>query len=183
MDDMEEVYRMVEMSDKGRGLVATRTLNAGELVLSEKLFLKLDSSSAKDVSVFQRLHPEIKEKLSKLSCPAEDMVDFDTAEPDKYFPHCLLKKFRLNRISLPGKSDTAVFETISMINHSCVPNVFWFWMEDETTMEIRVLKKIEEGEEIVTTYIHLDSGAEFPLRHQRMRMLLPWKFVCRSFVI
>ena len=67
-----------------------------------------------------------------------------------------------------------------MINHSCVPNVYWFWMEDETTMEIRVLKKIEEGEEIVTTYIHLHSGCEFPLRHHRMRMLLPWKFVCRS---
>ena len=177
---MEEAYRVVEVPGKGRGLVARRTLEAGELVLSEKMFLKLDSNSAKDVSVFQRLHPEIKEKLAKLSCPAEDM-DFDTSDPDKYLSRCLLKKFRLNRISLPEKSDAcAVFETISMINHSCVPNVFWFWMEDETTMEIRVLKKIEEGEEIVTTYIHLDSGCEFPLRHQRVKMLLPWNFACRS---
>ena len=177
---MEENYQVVEVAGKGRGLVASRSLEAGELVLSEKMFLKLDGSSAKDLYVFQRLDPEIKEKLDKLSCPADD-IDFDKSDPDKYLSRCLMKKFRLNRICTAEKSDScAVFETISMINHSCVPNVYWFWMEDETTMEIRVLKKIEEGEEIVTTYIHLHSGCEFPLKHHRMRMLLPWKFVCRS---
>ena len=81
--DVEEAYRVVEVAGKGRGLVASRTLEAGELVLSEKMFLKLDSSSAKDLSVFQMLDPEIKEKLDKLSCPAED-IDFDKSDPDKY---------------------------------------------------------------------------------------------------
>ena len=180
---MEEGYQVVEIPGKGRGLVATRNLEAGELVLSEKMFLKLDSNSAKDLSVFLKLDPKIKEKLGKLSCPAEDM-GYDKSDPEKYLAHCLLKKFRLNRICTAEKSSScAVFEIISMINHSCVPNVYWFWMEDKTTMEIRVLKKIAEGEEIVTTYIHLHSGAEFPLRHHRMKMLLPWKFVCRSFSI
>ena len=179
---VDQAYQVVEVPGKGRGLVATRTLEAGELVLSEKMFLKLDSNSAKDVSVFQKLDPEIKEKLGRLSTPAEDM-DFGKSDSNKYLSHSLLKKFMFNRICTVEKSDScAVFEMISLINHSCVPNVYWFWMEDETTMEIRVLRKIGEGEEIVTTYIHLHSGVEFPLRHHRMRMLLPWKFVCRSFV-
>ena len=62
---VDQAYQVVEVPGKGRGLVATRTLEAGELVLSEKMFLKLDSNSAKDTSVFQKLDPEIKEKLDK----------------------------------------------------------------------------------------------------------------------
>ena len=179
VDQEEKVYQVVEVAGKGRGLVATKILETGDLVLSEKMFLKLDVDSAKDVSVFQRLDPETKEKLEKLSCPAGEL-DFDRSDPDQYLAQCLLKKFSLNRICTLEKSDScAVFETISLINHSCIPNVYWFWLEDKTTMEIRVLKKIEVGEEIVATYIHLHSGLEFPLRHHRMKMLLAWKFSCR----
>ena len=170
----EKAYEIIKVPGKGRGLVATRILEVGDLVFSEKTFLKLDNSLAKDVSVFENLSPAVKEKLGRLSHPGGDL------DQDPHSSLSLQKKFRINRIDVPeGSRFSAVFEDISMINHSCVPNVFWFWKDDEETLEIRVLKKIEEGEEIVSTYIHLHSGNPFPLRHQRWEMLQPWGFVCR----
>ena len=170
----EKAYEIIKVPGKGRGVVATRILEVGDLVFSEKTFLKLDNSLAKDVSVFENLGPLVKEKLRRLSHPGGDM------DQDPHNSLSLQKKFRINRIDVPeGSRFSAVFEDISMINHSCVPNVFWFWKDDEETLEIRVLKKIAEGEEIVSTYIHLHSGNPFPLRHQRREMLQPWGFVCR----
>ena len=94
----------------------------------------------------------------------------------------LQMKFLTNCISVNpdnGKpADSAVFETISMINHSCIPNVAWFTeSEDWTRKEVRACKRIEEGEEIVASYIDL---SQLPLRQQRREMLRPtWNFVCR----
>ena len=70
-----------------------------------------------------------------------------------------------------------VFETISMINHSCMPNVVWFPEEaDQTRKEVRVCRRIQEGEEIVASYFELD---ELPLRQKRREMLKPRGFLCR----
>ena len=65
-----------------------------------------------------------------------------------------------------------------MINHSCIPNVAWFTEEeDKTRKEVRVCREIQEGEEILASYISL---AELPLMQQRMDLLMPtWSFVCR----
>ena len=68
-------YKLVQIEGKGRGLVATRTLEIGELVLSEKAFLK--TSSKFNVSFFSHLKPEIQAKLMNLSCPADSRLKDD----------------------------------------------------------------------------------------------------------
>ena len=164
-------YKLVQIEGKGRGLVASRTLEIGELVLSEKAFLK--TSSKFDVSFFARLEPEIRAKLMNLSCLADSRLKDDN--------QILQMKFLANCIAaMPsgaGSDVSVVFEIISMINHSCMPNVVWFPEEDEQTRkEVRVCRRIQEEEEIVSSYIEL---SELPLRQQRRDMLRPRGFVCR----
>ena len=48
---------------------------------------------------------------------------------------------------------------------------------DKTKIEVRVCRRIKEGEEIVLSYISLSS---FPLRQQRMDKLKLRGFECRS---
>ena len=168
-------YKVMEIDGKGRGLVATRNLEVGELVVSEKMFLKLSSGAEYDVSSFCHLDNEVWEKLMDLSFPSR--FKDSEASPDEI----LQMKFLTNCISLDNEesaADSAVFETISLINHSCIPNVAWFTEEeDKTRKEVRVCREIQEGEEILASYISL---AELPLMQQRMDLLMPtWSFVCR----
>ena len=129
----EEVpFKLVEIEGKGRGLVATRSLEIGQLVLSEKAFLKVPHRFYK--SFFSRLKPDIQAKLMNLFCPV------DTGQDEILL---MIKKFNANAIALDGFS--VVFEMMSMINHSCMPNVAWFSEEDdETQMEVRVCRRIHE---------------------------------------
>lgn len=51
-------------------------------------------------------------------------------------------KFEENAITMEDDK-AVVFERISMINHSCVPNVEWFTeVENESRAEVRVCRKI-----------------------------------------
>ena len=172
----EAAYKVMEIAGKGRGLVASRTLEIGELVVSERLFLKLSSGSEYDLSSFCHLDTKVQEKLTNLSCPSR-LRDSETTPAE-----ILQMKFLTNCIYVNPDNEksagSAVFETISMINHSCIPNVAWFMEEDDATRkEVRVCKRIQEGEEIVASYIDL---SQLPLRQRRRDLLMPtWNFVCR----
>ena len=172
-------YKLVEIEGKGRGLVATRNLEVGDLVVSEKAFLKLPDqllprpsyeTMLRSSETMSRLQPDLRAKLMKLSCPADAILEDES--------QILCLKFKANSIGIYKSNDSAVFEVISMINHSCKPNVAWFTKEeDEMLKEVRVCRKIKEGEEIVLSYISLSS---FPLRQQRMDELKLRGFECRS---
>ena len=173
----EEVpYKLVEIEGKGRGLVATKTMEVGELVLSEKAFLKVPSEASLEFykGFFSRLEPDIRAKLMNLSCPEDTELKDQT----------LLMKFNANCIAMTHseRKNSVVFEMISMINHSCMPNVVWFPEEaDETRKEVRVCRRIQKGEEIVASY---SLFSDLPLRQQRRDRLRPWGFLCRlSFLI
>ena len=71
--ELEAPYKLVEIEGKGRGLVATRSLEVGDLVLSEKAFLKAPNNASMGFtkSFFLRLKPDIRAKLMNLSSPAD----------------------------------------------------------------------------------------------------------------
>ena len=172
-------YKLVKIEGKGRGLVAARNLEVGDLVVSEKAFLKLPNqllprpsyeTMLRSSETMSGLQPDLRAKLMKLSCPLDAILEDES--------QILCFKFMANRISIGNKSnESAVFEVISMINHSCKPNVAWFTKEeDEMLKEVRVCRKIKEGEEIVASYVNL---GELPLRQQRQELLRPWAFECR----
>ena len=92
---LEAPYKLVEIEGKGRGLVATRTLEIGELVISEKAFL-IATNFDMTCRLLLNAEPEIRTKLVNLSsCPAEAMP-----MPPMLFENVqiLLRKFNSNSI-------------------------------------------------------------------------------------
>ena len=178
-------YKLVEIEGKGRGLVATKDLEVGDLVFKEKALLRLPTKAPEAFyeAAFSSLEPSIQPKLMNLH-------PFHSEFLQGYFANCpsnllrskiLQAKFTANCFEVEDDAVPyqveAVFEMLSMINHSCESNVMWFAEEvDKTRIEVRVCRRIKEGEEIVLSYISLSS---FPLRQQRMDKLRLWGFECR----
>ena len=174
-------YKLVQIEGKGRGLVATKDLEVGDLVFKEKAFLRLPTKA--NEAAFSSLEPSIQSKLMNLH-------PFHSEFLQGYFANCpsnllrskiLQAKFTANCFEVEDDAVPyqveAVFEMLSMINHSCESNVMWFAEEvDKTMIEVRVCRRIKEGDEIVLSYISLSS---FPLRQQRMDKLRLWGFECR----
>ena len=168
----------MDIEGKGRGLVAAKDLEVGDLVFEEKAFLKLPAEApwAFYKAAFSQLEPELESKLMNLF-PIDD-ASLNNLDRNQI----LLRKFNANAFQVEDEAasvqEGAVFEMASMINHSCESNVMWFADEvDKTRVEVRVCRRIKEGEEIVLSYISLSS---FPLRQQRMDELKLRGFECRS---
>ena len=66
--------------------------------------------------------------------------------------------FQINGVKVCGYGSTepimmsAVYKTLSRLNHSCYPNVVWE-KRASFCLEVRVCRTIEKGDELVTTYI------------------------------
>ena len=73
--------------------------------------------------------------------------------------------------------DSALYATIARINHSCSSNVEWSFMETAREVkEVRAIKKIEKGEEVVADYI---ANYDFNTYLERKELLsLHWNFEC-----
>ena len=64
------------------------------------------------------------------------------------------------------------YKTISRINHSCAPNVFLSWIQgDESKVEkqVRVVREIKEGEEILVRYWGANKFASKDKRQEELR--------------
>ena len=154
-----------------------RTLRLEILSSRKRLF----ATEAFYEAAFSSLGPELQSKLMNLF-PVDD-ANLNNLDKNQI----LLRKFNANCFETEDKAapvqEAAVFEMLSMINHSCESNVMWFADEvDKTRIEVRVCRRIKKGDEIVLSYIISLArvGSCFPLRQQRMDKLKLRGFECRS---
>jgi len=172
-------YKVSDVGDgKGRGLVATRTLEAGEVIVIEEPLLVVYSTENEDIlEELTNSSPEVKAGIMSLS----DLGDLDfgcanffssltleNQHPDIKMLEVLMRKFRANMHSAPGESEDdscAIYETICLINHSCSPNAICVDNEDGERFEVRACQRILEGEEILVSYYIF---SDLPSRQERI---------------
>ena len=117
-----------EMGAKGRGLVATKDMEMGTLIVSAAMNVSNGFRAAMGDEAFGR---EIERQMSNLSKEEQDefykltknkKIMADPFVPKKYKD--VIAIFENNRI-LSTESESGVFSTVSLLNHSCVPNAAW----------------------------------------------------------
>ena len=79
--------------------------------------------------------------------------------------------------------DSALYTTLARINHSCAPNAEWSFMEEEREVkEVRAIRRIGKGEEVVVDYLSglsVTQGLSFPTCSKRREILAEkWGFCC-----
>lgn len=190
-------YRIQEVPGKEKGMVATRNIKAGDLILEESPLIVFDKDPFQKIDQILQLSPSLpgeeRQKVLSLHDPGvksihqENILSFfqQTGMEQEGIDGDMIKFIRIslyNTISVAeegnvfGINDSALYETISRVRHSCVPNCFWKWKKgDVYVKEFRALKDIRKGEEMVVSYL-LDT---FIPRNDRREKLRNWDIDCR----
>jgi len=138
----ERPFEIKEIEGKGMGVIATRDIKAGELILKEKPFVVwADEEDADDLEAI----------LQKLT----------DRKREEFYAHHIANPYKGDRPSLgifktnglPLHNDGAgLFEEASRFNHSCRPNCSHHWDEGQEVSWSIANRDIGKGEEICITY-------------------------------
>ena len=193
------MFKQVEIPGKGQGLVATAKLPVGTTVIEESPILIAEKNEdvlfpfnmQQVINNFRRLTDKQKNQVLSLNDPGPN------SPLGKKLPSVLahgtdpkvLRIFAGNCILLCAHPEmnvnkSGLYMTISRINHSCAPNVVWSWLlkdKSRSVKQLRVIREIKEGEEILASY--LVDGNRFPSRGERqMKLRATWNFTCNCEV-
>ncbi|KAF6757576.1 hypothetical protein DFP72DRAFT_891568 [Ephemerocybe angulata] len=160
-------YAVVDIPGKGKGVIATRNISRGELILTEKPLFTVPPTIQTSPVEF------IKEKLVLTSEPQRwaffnlSYVNFPKdKDPLRDVDHLAFAIFETNAVQA-GK-EIGVFPRMARLNHGCSSgfNTVYSYRETEGTLYIHAIKPIAVGEELLTTY----TDTKKP-RHQRRSFL------------
>ncbi|KAF1954407.1 SET domain-containing protein [Byssothecium circinans] len=175
-----QVWEARPSPGKGIGVFATRTLEPGDIILTETPVMRIQPPKFRDGAayplnnigpllqpVFEGLDEE--QKAAVLALHA-----YMTPEEAAPGNSRLLPIFRSNAYIIgTSMSELGLFPKGARINHSCRPNSSQVWLEKQGKRIVRAIRRIEEGEEIFATYIPLLRGREI-----RQKRLQQYGFTC-----
>ena len=148
-------------------------------LLSTEGAMLVDFLSEFNTTHYPNIDQDTKSKILKLHDPAnnfralgmekvEELIDKNptmllwTIDPDESLkiPLEILRIFTGNCIKVCGDPalyqnvhEVALYNNISLINHSCIPNSIWSWVKgDFKRRQVKALKAIEKGQEILVNY-------------------------------
>lgn len=100
---------------------------------------------------------------------------FDTVEKQHFLMHLIAHHFlATNRNSYGGETNTTVGLVLSMINHSCAPNMHNFAVRNQRCcVTIRPVKK---GQQLYTTYL---TDGDKPYQQRQKELMQWWGFECK----
>ncbi|BGP34114.1 hypothetical protein JCM10296v2_005929 [Rhodotorula toruloides] len=144
--------KLVKMEGRGggRGVVATRDIEAGELLIVDKAIVVGETNDASDPSKAFLFGGQA---AWQLDVPEDDSVQLDKLRLEAI---CSTNGFQrcgesLERASSALDAGSGVHLRMSLINHNCVPNTVIQGLSDVKIARARV--PIKEGEEVCLRYI------------------------------
>ncbi|KAH8103018.1 SET domain-containing protein [Cristinia sonorae] len=168
----EEALCVQDVPPRGKGLVATRKIKRGELLLADKPLLILSPLSSNSTLLVA---------LSR--CSREQQQHFFSL-PNSFKGRLLPAQgiFESNALLLPGSNsqheNAGVFLLASRFNSSCAPNVSKCWNPALRIMLFRTLRDVQEGEELCFNYCDVLGTRE----QRREDIMEERNFLCRCTV-
>ncbi|KAH7348799.1 hypothetical protein BKA65DRAFT_501459 [Rhexocercosporidium sp. MPI-PUGE-AT-0058] len=144
----KRLWEIVDIPGKGKGIIVTRNIAPGTLLLSEAPLITTEV-----VKSLPTAEQDLENALGKLSL--SDQKNFRTLHTN--FPENADEKLigiiRSNAYPLGPDTDVGgLFPDIARINHSCLPNSVQYWNQLLEKQTIYAVRPIAKGEEITTSY-------------------------------
>ncbi|EAQ86247.1 hypothetical protein CHGG_07500 [Chaetomium globosum CBS 148.51] len=172
-DGEEKSFRVAEIAGKGIGLIATRPIKRGVMVMVRQpsLLVQVAAQARTDVHLRNRIYATVLEKLGvQTRGQLLGMVGRDLG--DKIDKNCFRLRASGEKAGGDGGNDyIACYPEVAMLNHDCRPSLSY--TIDGATMTVSSVRDIDVGEELSDSYIGLLST-----RAQRLSELRHWGFNC-----
>ncbi|KAF8798846.1 SET domain-containing protein [Phlegmacium glaucopus] len=148
------IFTVVDIAGKGKGLVAARDIKQGELVIREgPLFVvpRHIKSSPSDLIAGKVKKLGRKERKAFLSLSYANFPSH--LNPQVYPEEVALAIFSTNAVAA-GDDEVGIFPRMARLNHGCASafNVVYTWRESEKALFLFALRDIHKGDELLTTY-------------------------------
>lgn len=160
----EPMYSIQEVSGKGKGLIATRTIPMGTCILAEEPIIRIPE----DASDTEVLRASIRKQVEALTANKRQafLSMHNIYANDSTPPH--LGIIRTNALPF-GDSvrEAGIFINACRINHACDNNAQKGWNENTKRHTIYAKRDIESGEEITIFYLGVLNKRE--TRQERLR--------------
>lgn len=166
------MLRTQDIPGKGVGVIATRQIFVGTLVLSERPIIQVASSTYQAnlahlvLAQLQKLDSHDREGFLALRNTHKQMLPIEGI-------------FKTNAIPLGrGSSAGGIFLQCSRFNHSCTANAAYHWDANQKRERVFAIREINPEEEIVVSYLSEDVWA-LPTKERKARILQEFGFQCR----
>lgn len=178
--DYEPGYKAVKVPGKGIGLVALKTIERGDRIMSNT------ASVMVDYGAFEALTPE---QVRMLQVAAVDLlpqrhraavmnlsthVETEMTHEERVDRLLSTNSFDIDDHDADGDAFYVTFPEISRMNHDCRPNADYYYDPHTLTHHIHAVRRISIGEEITVSYID-------PMQTQAARVARlnkTWGFPC-----
>ena len=189
---------ITEYKGKGRGLVASRDIKMGELILQDTAVIDVRAISINGECINHFVTNEIKEQMNRMSEQEKsDFYQLEQLNHDK--DGCPLQSVNVFgreenfleelKIYLKNKMSGMIFLNVSLINHSCSPNAARGKLVlspgdpgyglTGPRMEVRAIRNISKGEEVTTFYIMTGTTVNMMRSEIRERLKRDFGFDCK----
>jgi hypothetical protein len=160
------LFTLQSIPGQGKGLIATRPITPGTLLLSEPpLFAIPSAATERDLAAHLRTLPKDSQRA---------FLSLHNSRPGAGEP--LSNIVRTNAYPLgPGSDIGAIFPLIARINHSCRPNAQHAWNGTEVEEMVYAVREIREGEQITLSY---HAGGPSRERRRELREFFGFECAC-----
>ena len=189
-----------DFGEKGRGLVASKKFNVGDLIFKDKAVVSgISASNNITLADCAKYGKEVYAQVSKLSdtdqksffelsarAKVDRMMSHHSLElksiPENYKRAYSIFSNNSMRIQQEMNEDLEhLYLKISMINHSCDPNSLGYPSDldgNGKSMELRAIKEIKVDEEVTLSYLD-PYTAILGERREKEAKFADWSFQCK----
>ena len=170
-----KLIRIAPSKLHGHGMFATCKIAKGTIICAEKAMLVLPDYAKQRQTFYLKqqfvlLSDAQKNIFKSLSCKAlGTQINNDTIK--------LLNIWQCNKIILHQRKASAIFATLSRINHACLPhaNAHWVWNDKQSKQQLIALKDIDKEREILVNYCE----ELMPSKQRKLTLSKRWAFECQ----
>ncbi|KAG7445775.1 SET domain-containing protein [Guyanagaster necrorhizus] len=172
-------FEVVDLPGRGKGVIASRDIQRGELVIQEKpLFIVPYSTSDSPTALISHRVQSLNDldyhaffNLSYVNFPK-------SMDPEVFRDEVAMAIFQTNAVAV-GQG-VGIFPRMARLNHGCSSafNVVYSWRQEKGEIVVHALQNISRGQELLTTY----TDTKRPRKERREYLSKHYGFHCMCSV-